>query len=102
MAIRHVVMWKLRGPSADERKAQAEQVRAALQALVGKIPGMSSLEVGIGARLGEDEQECDVVLSTCHDSWQALADYQKHPEHQLVAKLIGELRSERRVVDFEA
>lgn len=98
--IRHVVMWKLRGPSDEERRAQAEQVRGALLGLVGKIPGMTNLEVGVGKAHGE--QQADVVLSTTHDSWQALEVYQQHPEHQAAAKLIGELRSERRVVDFEA
>jgi hypothetical protein len=42
-----------------------------------------------------------LVLSTTHDSWQALSDYQVHPAHEPVKKLIGELRTERRVVDFE-
>jgi hypothetical protein len=98
--IRHVVMWKLRGPSEPERRAQAEQVRAALLALRGQIPGMSSLEVGVGAVYGE--QQCDVVLVTAHDDWAALEGYQKHPAHQEAAKLIAELRVERRVVDFEA
>ncbi len=97
--IRHVVMWKLRGPTDSERNAQAEQVQLALLGLVGKIPGMSSLEVGLGSASGE--QLCDVVLTTTHDSWQALEAYQNHPEHQAAAKLIGELRVERRVVDYE-
>ena len=38
--IKHVVMWRLRGSSADERREQAEKVRAALEALRGNIPGM--------------------------------------------------------------
>jgi hypothetical protein len=97
--IRHIVMWKLRGPSAEERRAQAEQVRAALLSMQGKIPGMSQIEVGLGSVSGE--QEADVVLSSTHDSWQALADYQKHPDHEPVKQLIGELRIERRAVDFE-
>lgn len=97
--VRHIVMWKLRGPSDQERQAQAAQVQSALLGLVGKIPGMSSLEVGVG-KVGS-EQQCDVVLSTTHDSWQALEAYQQHPEHEQVAKLIGQLRIERRVVDFE-
>jgi Stress responsive A/B Barrel Domain len=97
--IRHIVMWKLRGPSAEERRQQAEQVKSALLAMRGKIPGMSSLEVGIGLVSGE--QEADVVLSSTHDSWEALAEYAKHPEHEPVKSLIGALRSERRVVDYE-
>ena len=97
--VRHIVMWKLRGPSDAERRAQANEVQLALLGLVGKIPGMTSLEVGIGS--ASSEQQSDVVLCTTHDSWQALEAYQDHPEHVRVAKLIGELRVERRVVDFE-
>jgi heme-degrading monooxygenase HmoA len=98
--IRHVVMWKMRGPSPSEKREQAEQVRQALLGLLGKVPGLTSLEVGVGA--ASDEQLADVVLMTSHESWQALEAYQKHPEHQVVARLIGELRTERRVVDFES
>jgi hypothetical protein len=98
--IRHIVMWKLRGPSAEEKRSQAEQVKAALLGMFGKIPGMTQVEVGIGATSGE--QEADIVLASTHDSWQALADYQQHPAHEPVKQLIGALRIERRVVDFEA
>src|SRR5512135_2199834 len=42
--IKHVVMWKLRGTSLEEKREQAARVRAALEALRGNIPGMSSLE----------------------------------------------------------
>ena len=97
--IRHIVMWKLRGPSTAEKRQQAEQVKAALLGMMGKIPGMTQVEVGIGTASGE--QEADVVLSTTHDSWQALAEYQQHPAHEPVKQLIGGLRIERRVVDFE-
>jgi hypothetical protein len=97
--IRHVVMWKLRGPSEQEKQSQAAQVKAALLGLQGKIPGLQSLDVGL-AKQGEGEQS-DVVLITTHDDWAALETYQKHPEHQVAARLIGELRVERRVVDFE-
>jgi hypothetical protein len=97
--IRHVVMWKLKGPSEAERRAQALQVHAALVGLRGKVPGMSSLEAGVGK--AEGEQACDVVLVTTHDDWAALEAYQQHPDHQRVAQLIGELRVERRVVDYE-
>lgn len=98
--IQHVVMWKLRGPSPDEKKEQAERIRSALLALRDKIPGMTSLEVGL-SRGGESDEVSDVVLITTHESWQALDEYQRHPEHRAVAQLIGELRTERRVVDFE-
>ena len=58
--IKHVVMWKLRGASLEDKREQAARVRAALEALRGNIPGMSSLEVGV--RPAADEQLGDVVL----------------------------------------
>ena len=97
--IKHVVMWRMRGTSADERREQAEKVRTALEALRGNIPGMSSLEVGIG--VGGDEQLADVVLISTHDDWAALKGYQVHPAHLEAARVISAARIERRVLDFD-
>jgi hypothetical protein len=97
--IKHVVMWRVRGTSAEERREQADKVRAALETLRGNIPGMSSLEVGIGS--GGDEQYGDVVLISTHDDWAALKGYQVHPLHVEVARVIAAARIERRVLDFE-
>jgi hypothetical protein len=60
---------------------------------------MSSLEVGVGTTYGE--QQCD-VLSSVHDDWAALEALLRAPAQLEVAKRIGELRVERRVVDFES
>lgn len=97
--VRHIVMWKLKGPSPEDKRRQAEQAREALLGMFGQVPGLTQIEVGIGAVSGE--QEADLVLATTHDSWQALGVYQAHPAHEPVKQLIGELRTERRVVDFE-
>jgi len=97
--IKHVVMWRVRGTSAEERREQADKIRAALETLRGNIPGMSSLEVGIGP--GGDEQYGDVVLISTHDDWAALKGYQVHPAHVEVARVIAAARIERRVLDFE-
>lgn len=74
-------------------------MQRALESLIGVVPGMSSLEVGV-AGAGE-EHGADVVLISTHDDWEALAAYQKHPAHLEVARLIGEFKTERRVLDFE-
>lgn len=97
--IKHVVMWRVRGTSPEERRDQAEKVRTALEGLRGNIPGMSSLEVGIGA--GGDEQLADVVLISTHDDWEALKAYQVHPAHIEAARVVAAARIERRVLDFE-
>jgi hypothetical protein len=97
--IRHVVMWRLRGPSPDDKRRQGERVQRALESLLGVVPGMSSLEVGVAG--AGDEHGADVVLISTHDDWEALAAYQKHPAHLEVARLIAEFKTERRVLDFE-
>ena len=97
--VRHIVMWKLRGPSAEEKRSQAEQCRTALLGMLGKVPGITQMEVGIG--LGSGEQEMDLVLSSLHESWEALAAYGNHPDHEPVKQLIGGLRTERRLLDYE-
>lgn len=97
--IRHIVMWKLKGPTAEDKRLQAEQAREALLGMFGQVPGLTKMEVGIGRV--SSEQEADLVLTTTHDSWQALAEYSEHPAHEPAKKLIGELRVERRVVDYE-
>lgn len=97
--VKHVVMWKMRGPSSEEKHEQSKRVRAALIALEGKIPGLTELQVGLSP--GGGDEVSDVVLITTHEDWKALEEYQTHPEHKLAAKIIGELRVERRVVDFE-
>jgi hypothetical protein len=97
--IRHIVMWKLLGPSPEEKRSQAEQCRSALLGMLGKVPGITQMEVGVGAASGE--QEMDLVLSSLHESWEALAAYANHPDHEPVKQLIGNLRTERRVLDYE-
>jgi len=97
--IKHVVIWKLRGTSIEEKREQAARVRVAREELRGKIPGMSSLEVGV--RPASDEQLGDVVLISTHDDWAALKAYQVHPTLRILVQGIRRVRIERRVLDFE-
>lgn len=96
--VKHVVMWKLKGPDEEQRRDQAARIEQALLKLRGQIPGLLSLQVGVAGTQGEHTM--DVVLITEHESWAALQTYQTHPEHQAAARLIGELRTERQVIDF--
>jgi hypothetical protein len=50
--IRHIVMWKLKGPSTEDKRRQAEQARDALLGMFGKVPGLTEIEVGIGGVSG--------------------------------------------------
>jgi len=91
--IKHIVMWKLRD------KADAAEIKARLEALSGKIPGLIRIEVGVDFL--ESEQSADVVLYSELESREALDAYQAHPEHQAVVPLIKGAAIARTVVDYE-
>lgn len=97
--IRHVVAWGMAGDTAADRRANAEAVRAALDALPAAVPQILRLEVGVD--LGETEGNGDVVLSVDVADRAALDAYQQHPAHLEVARLIGALRTSRVCVDYE-
>jgi len=90
--IKHIVMWTLHDAT------QAEQVKEALSALRGRIPGLLELEVGIDYL--RSPQSADVVLITTLDSPEALQAYQQHPEHQAVIPLMQSLARSRTVIDY--
>jgi len=91
--IKHIVMWKLRD------KTDAAEIKARLEALGGKIPGLIKIEAGIDFL--ESEQSADVVLYSELESREALEAYQIHPEHQAVVPLIKGAAIARTVVDYE-
>jgi hypothetical protein len=93
-------MWKLKENAHGLDKAgNAARIKEMLEALNGRIPGMTKLEVGID--FGQTESSADVVLYSEFISREALDGYQAHPEHKAVMPYIGEARTERVVVDYE-
>jgi heme-degrading monooxygenase HmoA len=98
--LKHIVMWRLKEHAEGADKAtNARAIKAALEGLRGRIPGMLALEVGLD--VDRSPAAFDVVLYSEFESAEALAAYQVHPEHEKVAALIGRVRSERVVVDYE-
>jgi hypothetical protein len=97
--VRHIVFWKLNGTTAEQRRTQALEIKKALEALNGRIPGLLKLEVGID--FSATDESADVALYSELDSRAALEVYARHPEHVAVLPLVKAARSERRVVDYE-
>jgi len=91
--IKHIVMWKLRD------KAAAVEIKASLEALAGKIPGLLNIEAGIDFL--ESEQSADLVLYAELQNREALEAYQSHPDHQAVVPLVKAAAIARTVVDYE-
>jgi len=98
MAIKHIVMWNLRGGSAPEKAQAIEFLRSRFEGLRGQIPGLLQLEVGVDSS-GVD-YACDVVLYSVFDSQEALTAYATHPAHLRVRDELGDLRISRHQVDY--
>jgi heme-degrading monooxygenase HmoA len=96
--IRHIVMWRVRGATSDERSAAAHLVKESFEGLRGRIPGMKHLEIGLDSS-GVD-YACDVVLVTEFESQEALSAYASHPEHLRVRQQLGDIRTARFQVDY--
>lgn len=97
--IRHLVMWTLQENAGGLPALEnAKKMKAMLEGLNGKIPGLTHLEVSheiVGA-----DPECHVVLCSEHGSEADLDVYQKHPLHQECVAFVKTVVSSRRVLDY--
>jgi hypothetical protein len=98
--IKHIVLWRLAEEAAGHTKADnAERLKAAIEGLRERVPGIRHLEVGIDVE--GSAAAWDLALYSEFDTQEALDAYQVHPEHQKVRELVLEATSERAVVDYE-
>ena len=96
--IKHIVMWKVRGDTAQEKRETALIVKQCFEGLAGRIPGMKRVEVGID--ISGVDYACDVVLYTEFESQEALNSYASHPDHLRVREQLGNMRTARYQVDY--
>jgi hypothetical protein len=96
--IRHIVMWRLRGETAEERTAARLKVKDAFEGLKGLIKGLNHIEVGLD--VSDVDYACDVVLLSEFVDSAALKAYATHPEHLRVREELGDLRVGRFQVDY--
>lgn len=98
--IRHIVAWKL-NPTDDGARATAiEEMRSALEPLVGVVPGLLALTVRPDVAVADGNW--DAVLVSDHESLDALQAYQTHPAHLEAAAVPKRYAVERACVDFES
>lgn len=98
--VRHVILWKLKESlSEEEKKKVAEGIKENLEALVGKVPGLVSLDIVTQAMASSN---ADVMLDSLLENEEALKDYQKHPEHVKAADTYVRPYTEVRMcIDYE-
>jgi hypothetical protein len=97
--VKHIVMWRVRGETSEEREQARLKIKTAFEGLRGKIDGMLHIEVGVD--FSAIDYACDVVLVSEFKTVEALKSYATHPEHLRVREELGNLRISRHQVDYE-
>lgn len=98
--IKHIVMWNVRGDSAQAKARGIDELKRGFEALRGQVPGLLHLEIGVDSS-GID-YACDVVLYSEFESQEALDAYATHPAHVRLRKQLADLRTARHQVDYAA
>jgi hypothetical protein len=97
--IKHIVMWRIKDEcEGSNKRATALLLKEELESMIGKIDGLSALEVGVN--VNTSPAAFDLVLITEHHTLRDLEFYQEHPVHLAVASLIKASTKERVVVDY--
>lgn len=99
--VKHIILWTLNPElSDDEKRSVKAGIKAGLEGLVGRVPGLISVRVHIDGRLASSN--ADVMLDSTLESEEALQGYAKHPEHVAVANTkVRPFTVQRACLDFE-
>ena len=98
--LKHIVMWRFKdGVNGKSRNEHAQWLKEHLEALVGVVPEIRSLEVGVN--INPAEASYDAVLISEFDSFETMQRYQVHPAHLEVAAYCKEVCELRADVDYE-
>jgi len=100
LMIKHIVFWRLNENAyGNDKQTNGQILKEKLLAMQGKVNGLIKVEVGFN--FSNEKDSCDVVLYSEFTNKEALHQYQVHPTHEEIKKWLGEVRYERRVVDYE-
>ena len=81
--VRHVIVWTLKDEYSDSEKAEIKAgIKAGLEGLIGKIPGLVEIKVYTE---GLESSSGDAMLDSLFESAEALKEYTSHPAHVEVA-----------------
>lgn len=98
--VKHIILWTLKDMPDEEKNKVKQGIKAGLEGLKGKIPGLVEIKVIVDGRLASSN--ADLMLDSTFESADALKTYSKHPEH--VALADGKVRpytASRTCLDFE-
>ncbi len=98
--VKHIILWQLKEELKGEEKEQVKNnMKAHLEALVGKVPGLISMQIVIN---GLESSNADVMLDSTLEDEAALKGYAVHPEHVAVADTyVRPFTAVRTCMDYE-
>lgn len=81
--VKHVILWQLKDEFSKEEKEEIKAgIKAGLEGLAGKIPGLLQIHVNTESL---ESSNVDVMLDSSFADEAALKAYSVHPEHVKVA-----------------
>ena len=97
--VHHIVMWKFKPEIEDNKKPEIKKAMAEnLQALVGKVPGLLTVEF-VDDPLSSSTH--DIALVTTLENAEDIKNYATHPEHIYVADTyVRPFVTERACLDY--
>ena len=98
--VKHIILWTLKdGFSSEEKKAIKQGIKQGLEGLKGVVPGLTEIRVFTDPL---PTSNCDVMLDSTLESFDALKGYAVHPAHVAVANSIVRPNTEvRTCLDYE-
>ena len=96
--VKHMIVWKLKD-DIENKKATALNIKSALEGLVGKIDGLTKMEIIIDKL---PSSSGDIMMDSEFESNDALMAYQQHPLHVEIANgIVRPSVSARLSLDYE-
>ena len=87
--VRYAVMWKFKPSDGRSPKEIGEDVKEKYESLLGLVPGLKNIEVGINRN--ESATAYDAIMIADFETWEALADYKADSMRDNVIKYVEPL-----------
>ncbi|SFV50204.1 Stress responsive alpha-beta barrel domain protein Dabb [hydrothermal vent metagenome] len=92
----HIVLFQFKDAHKKANMIQAKQM---LENLMGAVPTLRSIDVGMNFSM--EERSMDMSIITAFESKEGLDAYAVHPEHLKVVDFIKTVVEYSKVVDYE-
>jgi hypothetical protein len=91
----HIVLFQFK---EENKKANIIQAKQMLENLMGAVPSLRSIDVGVN--FSTEERAMDLSIITAFESREDLEAYAVHPEHLKVVDFIKTVVEYSKVVDY--